>query len=119
MILLHLKISIFFTVCIFAYEFDDYDDNSSCLNCNWAQAFSDIDALIGDVEMQEALMMLASHWEGRFAVDGIGINFTRGITLSVRNVDYETGNPITEVDLPGPDCDSGISMIYKTGFQVS
>jgi hypothetical protein len=51
-----------------AATFDDYDDGEpSLLKCNWAQAYDDFNELLNCAELQDEVMLLASHWEGRFA----------------------------------------------------
>jgi hypothetical protein len=53
-------------------HFLDYNDgDSNQLNCNWAQSYNDFDLLINCEEMQEEVMLLASHWEGKFAAVGV------------------------------------------------
>jgi hypothetical protein len=37
------------------------------LKCNWAQAYDDFNELLNCAELQDEVMLMASHWEGRFA----------------------------------------------------
>ncbi len=62
-----LRLCLLFAVSA-AATFDDYDDSKpSLLNCNWAQAYDDFNELLNCAEVQDEVMLLASHWEGRFA----------------------------------------------------
>ncbi len=62
-----LRLCLLFAVTA-AATFDDYDDGKpSLLKCNWAQAYDDFNELLNCAELQDEVMLLASHWEGRFA----------------------------------------------------
>jgi hypothetical protein len=62
-----LRLCLLFAVTA-AVTFDDYDDGElSLLKCNWAQAYDDFNELLNCAEVQDEVMLLASHWEGRFA----------------------------------------------------
>jgi hypothetical protein len=81
---------LFAVINVVAALFDDYDNVTQLLNCNWAQEFDDFDRLLNDAQMQDDLMLLASHWEGRFAAGG-GVNFASGMTQEW-TINYESGD---------------------------
>ena len=60
--------------------FDDYDD-IGLLNCNWAAAYMSNEEIVNDPEIQHEIMLLASHWEGRFGRHGVGADLEKGFLL--------------------------------------
>jgi hypothetical protein len=73
---------------------DDFDgDDPTLLNCNWAQSYNDFDLLINCEEMQEEVMLLASHWEGKFAAVGVA-PFADSMALDW-TIDRVTGNLVS------------------------
>ncbi len=61
-----LRLCLLFAVSA-AATFDDCDDGEPGLKCNWAQAYDDFNELLNCADLQDEVMLLASHWEGRFA----------------------------------------------------
>jgi hypothetical protein len=87
-----LRLCLLFAV-IAAATFDDYDDGEpSLLKCNWAQAYDDFNELLNCAELQDEVMLLASHWEGRFAAM-TQLSVIGSLTLDAA-VDHDSGQVV-------------------------
>ncbi len=59
--------------------------------CNWAQKYaSNLEALLNDESKQDAVMMLAAEWEGKFAKSNIDDKFDKALTANGL-MDFTTG----------------------------
>jgi hypothetical protein len=67
---------------------------SRLLNCNWAQAFDDLEMLIRDTAMQHELMTMASHWEGKFTAHVLAMHQELGVTIRGFFINDETGTNV-------------------------
>jgi hypothetical protein len=94
MFALYLLIATSTVIC--ATSFDDYDDVHR-LNCNWAQTYDDLDLLIDCAEIQDEVMLLASHWDGRFASVGRS-SFSESMTMNLV-IDFVTGDKVSTVSI--------------------
>ena len=79
-----LIVLLFVTFRLFGYSsstvtFDEDLDDVGLLKCNWAQAYLDDEEIVDDAEIQHEIMLLASHWEGKFGRHGIGIDQDQGL----------------------------------------
>jgi hypothetical protein len=61
------------------------------LQCNWAQNFTDFDQLITDDTMQQQVMLIASEWEGKFAVPYLGVDFRSALTYPFIEINPDMG----------------------------
>jgi hypothetical protein len=52
--------------------------------------------IVNDKAMQEEIMLLASSWEGKFAIDGHGTDQSLGVTYTFRRIDFDTGLTVYE-----------------------
>jgi hypothetical protein len=65
--------------------------NETLPYCNWAQKYaSNLEALLNDESKQDAVMMLAAEWEGKFAKSNIDDRFDKALTTSVI-IDFTSG----------------------------
>jgi hypothetical protein len=94
-----LRLCLLFAVTA-AVTFDDYDDGEpSLLKCNWAQAYDDFNELLNCAELQDEVMLLASHWEGRFAAMAeFGTDQYDSLTLDA-TVDHDSGQLVRQTYL--------------------
>ncbi len=73
------------------------DSVDAQLECNWAQNFTDFNALLAEDAMQEEVMLMASEWEGKFAANNTGVDWLSGLTYSSVDIDPDTGFHIPQV----------------------
>lgn len=71
-------------ICIILYEYVLADD------CVFMKKYS-LQDIFNKPDVQDAFLMDASYWEGKFARHKLGLNYFSALTYDGGAIDYETG----------------------------